>query len=61
MFDENKEKGILIFDTKDGLTPVAPVDKNASLGDIMAMKEMLGGKDKDVSAVFIDNELKWMK
>ena len=60
MFDD-KEKGNLIFDTKNGLTPVVPVDKDASLGDIMAMKEMLGGKDQDVSAVFIDKDLKWIK
>ena len=58
---DDKEKGILIFDTKDGLIPAVPVDKDASLGDILAMKEMLGGKDKDISAVFIDHELKWKK
>ena len=56
---DSDEKGILFFDTSDGLTPVMPVDKDASLGDVLMMKEMLGGKDKDVSAVFIDNELKW--
>ena len=61
MFNDKEEKGTLIFDTDNGLTPVVPVDKNASLGDIMAMKEMFGGKDKNISAVFIDNELKWKK
>ena len=56
---DDKEKGILFFDTPDGLTPVVPIDKDASLSDILVMKEMFGGKDKDISAVFIDNELKW--
>ena len=46
MFDKNKdkdkEKGNLIFHTSDGLTPVVPVNKDASLGDILVMKEMLG-------------------
>ena len=34
------EEGTLIFNTSDGLTPIAPIDKDASLGDIMVMKEM---------------------
>ena len=59
MYDD-KEKGTLFFDTPDGLIPVAPVDKDASLSDILVMKEMLG-KDKDISAIMIDNELKWLK
>ena len=59
--NDDKEKGILIFNTSDGLTPIAPIEKDASLGDILVMKEMLGGKDKDVNAVLIDNELKWVK
>ena len=58
--DDDKEKGTLFFDTPDGLITVAPVDKDASLSDILVMKEMLG-KDKDISAIMIDNELKWLK
>lgn len=46
-----KEKGTLIFNTSDGLTPVVPVNKDASLADILVMKEMFGGKDRDISAV----------
>ena len=59
MCDE-KDKGVLFFDTSDGLKPVMPVDKDASLGDILVMKEMLGG-NQDVSAVMIDDEVRWIK
>ena len=58
--DDDKKQGTLIFNTPDGLTPAIPINKDTSLADIMVMKEMLGDKD-NISAVMIDNELKWVK
>lgn len=58
---DEKEKGILIGYTDKGLKPIAPIDKDASLGDILVMKEMFGDKKDSISAVFIDKDLKWKK